>query len=121
MCMMASCEGQGKAVPVVDLVADLGESFGPWTMGNDAELLNMLTSANIACGFHGGDPRVMDRTVADCVARGVGIGAHPSFPDLVGFGRRAMDLTEDEVQLLIWATRSRNSWASWPSSLSSAV
>jgi 5-oxoprolinase (ATP-hydrolysing) subunit A len=82
----------------VDLVADLGESFGPWTMGNDAALLDMLTSANIACGFHGGDPRVMDRTVADCVARGVGIGAHPSFPDLVGFGRRAMDLAEDEVR-----------------------
>ena len=83
---------------MVDLVADLGESFGPWTMGNDAELLRMLTSANVACGFHGGDPRVMDWTVAECVARGVGIGAHPSFPDLVGFGRRAMDLTEDEVR-----------------------
>jgi len=85
-------------VPVVDLVADLGESFGSWKMGDDAALLDMLTSANIACGFHGGDPRVMDRTVADRVARGVGIGAHPSFPDLVGFGRRAMDLTEDEVR-----------------------
>jgi UPF0271 protein len=85
-------------VPVVDLVADLGESFGAYTMGNDAELLNLLTSANVACGFHAGDPRVMDATVRACVERGVGVGAHPSFPDLVGFGRRAMDLTPDEVR-----------------------
>ncbi|KAA9156044.1 LamB/YcsF family protein [Amycolatopsis acidicola] len=83
---------------MVDLVADLGESFGAWTMGDDAALLDLLTSANIACGFHAGDPRVMDRTVRACVERGVRIGAHPSFPDLAGFGRRAMELTEDEVR-----------------------
>ena len=82
----------------VDLVADLGEGFGDWTMGDDAALLDVLTSANIACGFHAGDPRIMDRTVAECVCRGVAVGAHPSFPDLVGFGRRAMDLTADEVR-----------------------
>ena len=82
----------------VDLVADLGESFGPWTMGDDDALLDVLTSANVACGFHGGDPRVMDRTVAECARRGVSVGAHPSFPDLVGFGRRAMDLTPHEVR-----------------------
>lgn len=82
----------------VDLVADLGESYGAYTMGDDAALLDIVSSANIACGFHAGDPRVMDATVRECVRRGVGIGAHPSFPDLVGFGRRAMDLTADEVR-----------------------
>jgi len=85
-------------VPIVDLVADLGESFGSYTMGNDARLLDLLTSANVACGFHAGDPRVMDATVRACVERGVRVGAHPSFPDLAGFGRRAMDLTENEVR-----------------------
>lgn len=82
----------------IDLVADLGEGFGPWRMGDDAALLDILTSANIACGFHAGDPRIMDTTVRECVTRGVGIGAHPSFPDLVGFGRREMALTADEVR-----------------------
>lgn len=83
---------------VVDLVADLGEGFGAYRMGDDNALLDVLTSANIACGFHAGDPRIMDATVAECVRRGVGVGAHPSFPDLVGFGRRAMDLAPDEVR-----------------------
>lgn len=82
----------------IDLVADLGEGFGDWRMGDDAALLDVLTSANIACGFHAGDPRIMDATVAACVARGISVGAHPSFPDLVGFGRRAMDLTAHEVR-----------------------
>jgi UPF0271 protein len=82
----------------IDLVADLGEGFGAYRMGDDDALLDILTSANIACGFHAGDPRIMDATVASCVRRGVSVGAHPSFPDLVGFGRRAMDLTPDEVR-----------------------
>jgi UPF0271 protein len=82
----------------VDLVADLGEGFGAYQMGDDNALLDILTSANIACGFHAGDPRIMDTTVQACVERGVAVGAHPSFPDLVGFGRRAMDLTADEVR-----------------------
>ena len=82
----------------VDLVADLGEGFGAYRMGDDDALLDVLTSANIACGFHAGDPRIMDATVASCVRRGVAVGAHPSFPDLVGFGRRAMDLAPDEVR-----------------------
>ncbi|WPB89345.1 LamB/YcsF family protein [Streptomyces malaysiensis] len=82
----------------VDLVADLGEGFGAYRMGDDAALLDVITSANIACGFHAGDPKVMDTTVAECARRGIGVGAHPGFPDLVGFGRRAMDLTEDEVR-----------------------
>ncbi|RRQ27220.1 5-oxoprolinase subunit PxpA [Rhodococcus sp. Eu-32] len=82
----------------IDLVADLGESFGAWTMGEDEALLDLLTSANVACGFHAGDPRTMDLTVRRCVERGIAVGAHPSFPDLAGFGRRAMDLTPDEVR-----------------------
>lgn len=82
----------------IDLVADLGEGFGPWRMGDDAALLDVLTSANIACGFHAGDPRIMDETVRSCVERGVGVGAHPSFPDLQGFGRRDMGLTAEEVR-----------------------
>ncbi|GGS78616.1 LamB/YcsF family protein [Streptomyces violaceus] len=84
--------------PTVDLVADLGEGFGAYTMGDDGALLEMLTSANVACGFHAGDPRIMDATVRTCVANRVAVGAHPSFPDLVGFGRRAMDLTPEEVR-----------------------
>lgn len=84
--------------PMVDLVADLGEGFGAYTMGDDEALLEMLTSANVACGFHAGDPRIMDATVRTCVEQQVAVGAHPSFPDLVGFGRRAMDLTPEEVR-----------------------
>jgi len=82
----------------IDLVADLGEGFGPWRMGDDDALLEIVSSANVACGFHAGDPQIMDRTVAECVRRGVNVGAHPSFPDRVGFGRRTMDLTADEVR-----------------------
>lgn len=84
--------------PTVDLVADLGEGFGAYSLGDDSALLGIVSSANIACGFHAGDPDIMDRTVAECVRRGVSIGAHPSFPDLRGFGRRTMDLTADEVR-----------------------
>jgi UPF0271 protein len=84
--------------PTVDLVADLGEGFGAYSLGDDKALLEVVSSANIACGFHAGDPDIMDRTVAECVRRGVSIGAHPSFPDLRGFGRRTMDLTADEVR-----------------------
>jgi len=82
----------------IDLVADLGEGFGPWRMGDDAALLDVLSSANIACGFHAGDPQIMDQTVRECIARGVGVGAHPSFPDRQGFGRRDMGLTAEEVR-----------------------
>ncbi|MFJ5700253.1 LamB/YcsF family protein [Arthrobacter sp. NPDC093139] len=84
--------------PTVDLVADLGEGFGAYSMGDDAAMLEVVSSANIACGFHAGDPDIMHATVAECVRRGVSIGAHPSFPDLRGFGRRTMDLTADEVR-----------------------
>lgn len=82
----------------IDLVADLGEGFGDWSMGDDPSLLEIVSSANVACGFHAGDPRIMDATARACAERGIQIGAHPSFPDLVGFGRRAMDLTADQVR-----------------------
>jgi UPF0271 protein len=72
----------------IDLNSDLGESFGPYVMGNDAEMLKIITSANVACGFHAGDPLVMHKTLALAKENGVGIGAHPSFIDLWGFGRR---------------------------------
>jgi 5-oxoprolinase (ATP-hydrolysing) subunit A len=73
---------------VIDLNCDMGESFGAWTMGNDAEMLKIVTSANVACGFHGGDPLVMFETVKGAKENRVGIGAHPSFYDIWGFGRR---------------------------------
>lgn len=82
----------------VALVADVGEAFGAWRQGDDDALLPLLTDANVACGFHAGDPRTMDRTVKRCLELGVSIGAHPGLPDLVGFGRRAMELTADEVR-----------------------
>src|SRR6478736_6179673 len=74
----------------IDLNADMGESYGRWTLGDDEALMPFLTSANIACGFHGGDPHVMRKTVALALVHGVGIGAHVAFPDLIGFGRRRM-------------------------------
>lgn len=72
----------------IDLNSDLGESYGRWTLGDDAALVPHITSANLACGFHAGEPSVMDRTVALCKAAGVGVGAQPGHHDLLGFGRR---------------------------------
>ncbi len=85
----------------VDLNADMGESFGPWVMGDDLSLLDIVTSANIACGFHAGDPDVMARTMSAAHARGVGIGAHPGFADLQGFGRQRMKLAPDSLANLV--------------------
>ena len=85
----------------INLNADLGESFGPWAMGDDDALLDVVTSANLACGFHAGDPDVMRRTVRACVAKGVSIGAHPGYHDLQGFGRRALKLAHAEIENLI--------------------
>ena len=82
----------------VDLNADMGESFGRWTLGNDAALMPHLTSANIATGFHGGDPHVMRRTVALALEHEVGIGAHVALPDLLGFGRRRMAVSAAELR-----------------------
>jgi UPF0271 protein len=87
--------------PALNLNADLGESFGAWHMGNDAALLAVINSANIACGFHAGDPVVMRETVRQAVANGVSLGAHPAFPDLQGFGRRVMKLSPAELEATI--------------------
>ena len=81
----------------VDLNSDMGEGYGPWRMGDDAALLDIVSSANIACGFHAGDPDVMDKTMRLAVANGVGIGAHPGFADLKGFGRRQLPLPHGEI------------------------
>ncbi|HUG58224.1 MAG TPA: 5-oxoprolinase subunit PxpA [Candidimonas sp.] len=81
----------------IDLNCDMGESFGAWKMGQDEDILPYVTSANIACGFHAGDPGVMRKTVAAAILHGVALGAHPGLPDLVGFGRRNMDISPDNA------------------------
>ena len=85
----------------IDLNADMGESFGPWPMGADAALLKIITSANIACGFHAGDPDVMAQAMAQAVENCVGIGAHPGLPDLQGFGRRRIQIAPAEARNLV--------------------
>ncbi len=85
----------------IDLNCDLGESFGAWSMGNDKAVLGFISSANIACGFHAGDANTMLRTTRAAAANGVAIGAHPSLPDLQGFGRREMQISSDEVHALV--------------------
>lgn len=82
----------------IDINADLGESFGDWIKGDDLALLQLVSSANIACGFHAGDPRVMLRSVQACAEAGVAVGAHPGFPDREGFGRRQMTLSPLEIR-----------------------
>lgn len=84
-------------MPTIDLNSDLGESFGQWRMGDDAAMLDIVTSANVACGFHAGDPAGILRTLKAAAAKGVTIGAHVAYPDLVGFGRRNMDVASDEL------------------------
>jgi UPF0271 protein len=85
----------------IDLNCDLGESFGRYTLGDDAAIMPYITSANIACGFHGGDPGVMGATVRLAKQHGVAVGAHPGWPDLQGFGRRVMQLSPAEVEALV--------------------
>lgn len=84
----------------IDFNSDLGEGFGPYTIGDDEAMMPAITSANVACGVHGGDPIIMERTVRLAKRHGVGIGAHPGFPDLAGFGRREMRLSPDELRTL---------------------
>ena len=79
------------------LNCDLGESYGSWTMGLDAEVMPHIDQANVACGFHGGDPVTIRNTLALAAEHGVSVGAHPAYPDLVGFGRRSMALSEEEI------------------------
>jgi len=81
----------------LDLNCDMGEGFGAWEMGDDAALLDHVTSANIACGFHAGDPGTIHRTVKLAIDKGVAVGAHPSLPDLQGFGRRSIAVTPSEA------------------------
>lgn len=85
----------------IDLNSDLGESFGRYTIGNDDQVLDLITAANVACGFHAGDPDVMAQTVALAETKGVAIGAHPGFPDLGGFGRRKLDMAPAEVKNMV--------------------
>jgi UPF0271 protein len=87
----------------IDLNCDCGESFGPWSLGDDEAVLPHVTSANVACGGHAGDPLVMQRTVRLCRDLGVAVGAHPGYPDLQGFGRRALPLTPAEVEAHVLA------------------
>jgi 5-oxoprolinase (ATP-hydrolysing) subunit A len=82
----------------IDLNADLGEGFGPWRMGDDAAMLDIVTSANVACGFHAGDPDIMARAFSLARERGVVVGAHVGFPDLAGFGRRPMAMTNAQIE-----------------------
>ncbi len=86
-----------RAVPI-DLNADLGEGFGVWRLGDDEALLDVVSSANVACGFHGGDPTTMVRVCGLAVTRGVAIGAQVGYPDLVGFGRRRLDVAPDDLR-----------------------
>jgi len=85
----------------IDLNSDLGESFGPWPMGQDAALMDSISSANVACGFHAGDPGTMRATIALAREKSIAIGAHPGFQDLAGFGRREMKATPAEVEDLV--------------------
>ncbi len=83
---------------VIDLNSDMGESYGAYTMGADEEVLRWVTSANVACGWHGGDPAVMRKTIERAKGLGVRVGAHPSYPDLLGFGRRVMQISRQEAR-----------------------
>jgi len=85
----------------IDLNSDLGEGYGRWKVADDDGLLDVISSANIACGFHAGDPSIMDHTVRMAIERGIGIGAHPGFPDLTGFGRRFMQLSPKEMEAIL--------------------
>ena len=82
----------------IDVNCDMGESYGRWTLGNDEGVMPHITSANVACGFHGGDPHVMRKTVELALKHGVAIGAHPGLPDLMGFGRRRMEVSPQEIK-----------------------
>jgi UPF0271 protein len=82
----------------IDLNCDMGESFGAYKLGRDQEVMDYISSANVACGWHAGDPMVMEQTVRLAKEKGVAVGAHPGYPDLMGFGRRRMDLSFDEIE-----------------------
>jgi UPF0271 protein len=85
----------------IDLNADVGESFGPWRLGDDERLIPLVSSVNVACGFHAGDPATIERTVRVAARSGVAIGAHPGYPDLPGFGRRDLAMAPAELEASI--------------------
>jgi len=85
----------------IDINCDMGESYGNFRVGNDEEVMPLITSANVGCGFHGGDPVTIEKTVALAAKYGVGVGSHPSLPDLMGFGRREMKITSEEARAYI--------------------
>ena len=87
----------------IDLNSDLGEAYGPWAMGPDAALLELVTSANVACGGHAGDPETMFRTLTQAARRGVRVGAHPGYADPMGFGRRIIPMSPDEITRMVAA------------------
>src|SRR5580765_545629 len=95
------CSGSRFPQMRIDLNADVGESFGAFTIGDDAGLMKVVTSANVAAGFHAGDPSVLRRTIRMAKTYGVAVGAHPGFPDLAGFGRREMHVTTQEAEDLV--------------------
>lgn len=101
MVSMTAQRSDGYSADSISVNSDMGEAFGLHTFGNDAALMEIIDVANVACGFHSGDPATMDATVALARQHGVGVGAHPGLPDLVGFGRREMKLTPDEVESII--------------------
>ena len=90
-----------SAMRTIDINCDCGESFGNWSMGADDQIMPLITTANVACGFHGGDPLVMRNTVALAAGNGIAVGAHPGLPDLAGFGRRKMDITPDDAYAMV--------------------
>jgi 5-oxoprolinase (ATP-hydrolysing) subunit A len=94
--MAGATTGSGRRQ--IDLNADVGESFGPWSMGDDERLIPLVSGVNIACGAHAGDPVTIARTVRLALAHGAAIGAHPGYPDLAGFGRRDLDMAPDELE-----------------------
>src|ERR687883_96804 len=85
----------------IDINSDMGESFGAYSIGHDAGLMKAITSANVAAGFHAGDPSVLRNTIRSAKKHGVAVGAHPGFPDLVGFGRRELNVTPKEAEDLV--------------------
>ncbi len=100
--MLGSLAGDRRDfMPSIDLNCDCGESFGAYVMGDDAAMLDVVTTANVACGFHGGDPEVMANTFRLAKEKGVAVGAHPGFPDLWGFGRRRLPFSAAEIERLV--------------------
>jgi UPF0271 protein len=92
---------KGGIMYQIDLNSDLGEGFGPYQIGMDKDVIKYISSANIGCGWHGGDPLVMDETIGECKGQSVAVGAHPGFPDLIGFGRRNMTVSPKEAKAYV--------------------